>query len=268
MNRLRGILMISFAISAPAWAWAEDKLVPEPAPFPREVKAGDAASKDGDPQGLPSEAELREMAERVVQNAKSAGARLADKDPGAETRRIQKDVINDLDALIRRAQNPPPQDSSSNQDQGSSTQDQPKGGPMNTPPKGGSSAGQRPKSGGSQPGMGRNDRRAQRNRPPSSRPQQGAQDDSQKESQANAKQNGAPKDPKNGANAGAGGSTVQKGPIVKVPDLYKDIWGHLPERLRQEMDLYYREQFMPRYQELLRQYYSSLAERKRTGEKE
>ena len=31
------------------------------------------------------------------------------------------------------------------------------------------------------------------------------------------------------------------------------------------MDLYYREQFMPRYSELLRQYYAALAEQRKKG---
>src|SRR5262249_34126057 len=48
---------------------------------------------------------------------------------------------------------------------------------------------------------------------------------------------------------------------LRITDTYKDAWGHLPEKVRQEMDLYFRDQFMPRYSELLRQYYSSLAER-------
>jgi tRNA 2-selenouridine synthase SelU len=36
--------------------------------------------------------------------------------------------------------------------------------------------------------------------------------------------------------------------------------------MRQEMDLYYREQFMPRYSELLRRYYAALAEQKKKGD--
>jgi len=51
----------------------------------------------------------------------------------------------------------------------------------------------------------------------------------------------------------------------KLADLYKDVWGTLPDRMRQEMDLYYREQFMPRYSELLRQYYAALAEQRKKG---
>ena len=47
----------------------------------------------------------------------------------------------------------------------------------------------------------------------------------------------------------------------------KQIWGHLPDRLRQEMNQYYKEQFMPKYNDMLRQYYSRLAERDKGGKK-
>lgn len=43
-------------------------------------------------------------------------------------------------------------------------------------------------------------------------------------------------------------------------ETYKDVWGHLPEKMRQEMDSYFRDKFMPRYAELLKQYYSNIAE--------
>jgi hypothetical protein len=48
-----------------------------------------------------------------------------------------------------------------------------------------------------------------------------------------------------------------------MADVAKDIWGHLPETLRQEVDHYYRDRFMPRYRDLLQEYYSRLAERDR-----
>jgi hypothetical protein len=65
----------------------------------------------------------------------------------------------------------------------------------------------------------------------------------------------------NGKQAGAGGRS--QGPASKIADLYKDIWGHLPETMRQEMDAYSREQFMAKYNDLLKQYYSTLAEKGR-----
>ena len=51
--------------------------------------------------------------------------------------------------------------------------------------------------------------------------------------------------------------------MSKIADLYKDIWGHLPETLRQEMNQYSREQFMPKYNDLLKQYYATIAEKGR-----
>jgi len=49
----------------------------------------------------------------------------------------------------------------------------------------------------------------------------------------------------------------------RLADLSKGVWGHLPETMRQELDLYYRDRFMPRYSDLLREYYSSIADGER-----
>ena len=51
-----------------------------------------------------------------------------------------------------------------------------------------------------------------------------------------------------------------------MAELYKEKWGHLPETLRLEMDAYSRERFMARYSDLLKQYYSTIAERGRRTE--
>ncbi len=73
-------------------------------------------------------------------------------------------------------------------------------------------------------------------------------------------------DPKDQPGTTAGGnkrSTDRLPPLSpQLPladEVAKEVWGHLPERLRQQMSQYYREEFMPRYAGLLRQYYSSLA---------
>ncbi|HLJ95818.1 MAG TPA: hypothetical protein VKU02_21760 [Gemmataceae bacterium] len=59
-----------------------------------------------------------------------------------------------------------------------------------------------------------------------------------------------------------GGKKGQEG-MSKIADLYKDVWGHLPQTLRQEMDQYSREQFMAKYADLLKQYYATIAEKGR-----
>ncbi len=63
-------------------------------------------------------------------------------------------------------------------------------------------------------------------------------------------------------NNAQGGNAKREG-SSKVADLYKDVWGHLPETLRQEMDQYSREQFMAKYNDLLKQYYATIAEKGR-----
>ncbi|MDY3560220.1 hypothetical protein R5W23_001445 [Gemmata sp. JC673] len=71
----------------------------------------------------------------------------------------------------------------------------------------------------------------------------------------------------------------KSGPAVKLPDgpmgkgngrsvlpfeeedASKNVWGHLPDKLRRQMSQYYKEEFTPKYAELLRLYYSSLADK-------
>ena len=57
-----------------------------------------------------------------------------------------------------------------------------------------------------------------------------------------------------------GGKVVAAKPTLPIDDaVVKEVWGHLPDKLRQQVSQYYKEQFMPKYSELLKQYYSSLA---------
>jgi len=64
--------------------------------------------------------------------------------------------------------------------------------------------------------------------------------------------------------AGKGGQSPED--MNKLADRFKDIWGHLPEALRQEIDAYARQGYMLKYNDLLRQYYTTLAEKGREGE--
>lgn len=73
-------------------------------------------------------------------------------------------------------------------------------------------------------------------------------------------QGNQPRDAGNQAGAGSSGSKKDGN---KLADLYKDVWGHLPEMMRMEMDTYSKEKFMARYKELLEQYYATIAEKGR-----
>lgn len=70
--------------------------------------------------------------------------------------------------------------------------------------------------------------------------------------------------PAGGAQPGVAGPTRPTSPIAPLDErVTKEVWGHLPPTLRQKMNQYYQEQFMPRYADLLKQYYRDLAERER-----
>jgi hypothetical protein len=215
--------------------------------------AGLSVLAAGDPPVAPEPKKEKEVvdvaktAERIVQNAAEAGKRLGAKDPGEETRKLQQETLKDIDALIRKAQEPP---SEQNMSGGMSNM----GGGMSS--MGGGMTKQPMSNEGSGGPLTRNERRERAARqnagnngaiaqrpPPMSDP-----------TRPDAKSGMGPVD-------GPDNRVDSKAAMPRIPDVYKEVWGHLPEKMRQEMDLYFRDRFMPRYSELLRQYYSSLAER-------
>ena len=66
----------------------------------------------------------------------------------------------------------------------------------------------------------------------------------------------------------AGGGRSPDGKPNRAADLYKDVWGHLPESLRAEMNAYFNDkQFMAKYDDLIKRYYSAIAEKGRRNER-
>ena len=161
---------------------AHKKLKPQP-------KEEDAR-RGGEPDGKDAAEEAKEALARAAKNMRASQERLARRDPGEGTRQIQRDILQDLDSLIKQSQRQQQQ----------------------------TSKGPRP---------GRDEQRAEGRQP------------------------------------GRGGRDGGKTAPNKIADLYKDVWGHLPETLRQEMDQYSREQFMAKYNDLLKQYYATIAEKGR-----
>ncbi len=83
--------------------------------------------------------------------------------------------------------------------------------------------------------------------------------------QENAKNGGQGKGTKSNQpqNAGAGARTgVPTSPSIPLEETtVKDVWGYLPDKLRQQAMQYYKQDFMPRYAKLLEHYYSSLSDK-------
>jgi hypothetical protein len=247
-----------------------------------------------DPKQSGEDVDVHKTAERIAENAQRAGDRLKEKDSGEDTQKIQQEIVKDIDALIKKAQQPPPMSSDMNPmpmtppPMGGAEQKSPmggggSGGGQSKSPMGGMGGLSQPKAGGGGGASGGSDaksgRRQRRDRQP-----RGDRPMGMGEPMANAGTGGMnpvpaspePKDGQMGKNdrpTGDGGGDrfgkmSPKRKDEKFADLYKDVWGHLPDRLRQEMDLYYREKFMPRYSELLRQYYAALAEQKKSGKED
>jgi hypothetical protein len=264
------------------------------APKPEEKKAEPKDDKPG--QG--EEVDVQRTAERIAENAQKAGDRLKEKDPGADTRKIQQEILKDIDALLKKAQQPPPPSDmpppmppmmpppksdmpppksdmpmpKDNPGSGSGSQ------PMTGSPTGSGSSqskGQPNGPGGSS--NGKTDRRPRKDRRPQGGQPMGPGNETAKGGPGGRDPMPMKPEPKDGPmgigqeKPGENGGRPKESNLSpkrqndKLADLYKDVWGTLPDRMRQEMDLYYREQFMPRYSELLRQYYAALAEQRKKG---
>jgi len=213
-----------------------------------ESKASPAQSKDGskqpgppkamDPQDDPEppaadepEVDEQEMLNRIAKNMRSAEARLANKELDEETKQVQRDILKDLDRLIDH-------DPNSNQNPSSSSSE-----------KTSSDSKADRNSKGQQKGQNRNQARKR-----DGKQMAGKQ-------QADKPQQGSGQQPGGKQNGGGGGKADAEGEPDKLADLYKDIWGHLPETLRAEMNAYAsREEFMAKYRDLLKQYYTTIAE--------
>ncbi len=202
--------------------------------------------------------------ERITQTAAAVGDRLKDKDTGADTRQRQEQLLKDIDSLLKP---PPPMDGGGGGGNDMSNNDPP---PMPPPPGGGMGEGNPPPMGGG----------AGRERPPRG---------SRGEGQPMPKGAGGMPEPmpgspmpkpmggepmgagtkpgqSGGANSTPGGRPSPPALPLDVP-ITKEVWGHLPDKMRQEVSQYYREQYLPRYNELLKQYYTALAERERNQKK-
>jgi hypothetical protein len=208
-----------------------DKDTDKPGEEPKRLKRHD---EDTDPVEDPEK-----LKEQIAKDMQSAEQKLKAYDPGSETQSLQDRVIKNLDKLLELARNPPPSDQQQQQQQ---------------------SKGQtgKQKSGQKQGQMSRRQERMQRRSQQLARNQQRGQmpQGQQDQDQQNQDQQA------NRANPRFGGG-INSGKADRMSDIVKDIWGHLPETLRQEVDHYYRDQFMPRYRDLLQQYYSRLAEQER-----
>jgi len=246
---------------------ASDK--PEPGALKKKDKAGardDALPKPE--EGAPDD-KTKELLGRVAKNMGTSEDRLKNRDPGKTTQEIQDQIVKDLDELIKKSQEQNEKDcncqQSSSQSSSGTTSSQ---GSKSQARRRAQKNGNQPKQeSGQQNASAKKDGQEKKDQAASDKKDASAKKDGQgKKDQGTAanKKDGKDKQGKDAsasASSGGGDSSAKK--KNTVADLFRDVWGHLPENKRQEMDAYSRERFMPRYDELLRQYYRTLSEQSR-----
>jgi hypothetical protein len=246
---------------------------PKPAEPPRDEpkekekeKAKEAKEpKEGDepPAAEQPETDEAEVLNRVGKNMRTSEDRLANRELTDATRQVQEDILKDLDALINQQKNGGGNDQNQNQNEQQNQQQN----------DGAKKDGQQKQDGKTKVGMGakrrglKGQQQARGQGQQRGQAQAGRQPGAQGQQQANA---GQPQGQKpqgqqaNPANQGGGGQS--QGEPTKLAEMYKDVWGTLPETMRAEMNAYSREQFMAKYNDLIKQYYSTVAEKSRKKE--
>jgi hypothetical protein len=258
------------------------------APQPREVRPDGTRDPAPQPEAPAKAEDPAVVVDRIIKNSKDVGDKLSKTDTGNDTRKTQDKILADIDSLINRQDPPPPKDDKDNKD----NNDQKPKDPMNNKdpmPKDPMNKDQMPNDPMMNPGMPMNQMgnpetpMGNMNNPApmgtGRRPRTGdpmAGDNKKEPGKADPMQDpmekkGQPKDRKENKNNPSGGTAGNTGAKATgkpgLPfdeDVAKDVWGHLPDKLRQQMTQFYKEDVMPKYSELLRLYYSSLSE-KTTG---
>jgi hypothetical protein len=258
------------------------------APMPREVRPDGTRDPAPEPEAAKKE-DPREIVERIIKNSNAVGDKLAMTDTGTDTRKTQDRILKDIDALLNPDDPPPPkpdqsQDQQKDKDDKNKDKNKDKGQDGHPKDKkqdgkgGGMGKDMEPMAGGgmgSEPmPMGGEEPKERRPRKGESQAKQDAKDDPNMKQPgggggAQQKQDmkaGKPKDSKAGGTLPDPTGDAKRPPssplLPAEDDVVKDVWGHLPEKLRQQATEYYKQEIMPRYAELLKRYYSSMAEKK------
>src|SRR5581483_8100057 len=195
---------------------------PKDAPKPKDDKKD---PKEGEP-GAADEPEVdeAEVLNRVGKNMRTSEDRLDHAELTDGTRQVQEDIVKDLDSLINQMKNGGAED----QDQQQNQQDQQQN--QGEQQQSGKKQGQ---NGKQQVGMGKPKRGLRGQQRQQARAGQGKKpgQQGQQQQQANAgqqQQQQQGQQANNPNNQGGGGGQSQ-GPVNRLDEMYKDVWGHLPE---------------------------------------
>jgi hypothetical protein len=262
----------------------KDKAPPDKGPTVKEPANKEQPKEPAVVDPVTPEENEKELLERIGRNMRQVEDRLINKELDEATFQLEDDIIKDLDALIKKSEDD--QNSGgggggeNNQDMESGEQgmNQPQGGQgqpgggmakrnssRNKQSGGGSSKQQKGNQGGQQArnqpgsgGMAKNQPSGQGMNQPMG--QGMGQNQPMPQGMGQNQPMGQGMSPGNGNNPGGGGQNDPNNPPDRNADLYKDVWGHLPETIRAQMNAYSgREEYMSKHRDLIKQYYRTLA---------
>jgi hypothetical protein len=255
MNLDRAILTVLPAVLLTAWIpfslRADDQKVEDPKPaVAKDEKKPTEAGKDGKPveptlldkltkellkdvddgAAKPAAEQKENRLDSAARGMRNAGEKLDQDQTGQDTRKIQEQVIRDLDELIKQLQNPPPDNKGGGGGGGSSSSS-----------SGGSGQSQMQKGGNSK----------QRQQQAKAQPSDGAAGGQSKKQEKKSAE---------GSEERTEGERKAAEEAARKKKLEMDVWGHLPPHLREQLLNTYGERMLPKYQHLVKQFYESLSE--------
>lgn len=165
----------------------------------------------------------------AIEGMRSAQKRMLEKDAGEKTREIQRQVLEDLEKLIQQAKQPPPSP------------------PSGSPPPSGNN---------DDPDQSPQDSSQPKTNPqpmPENAPSTGESSKSRTENEEKSKE----------SSDESREAKEREAQLARRRDFVKDVWGHLPPAVRQKLLNVADERALPRYDELVRRYFESIAEQGR-----
>jgi hypothetical protein len=240
----------------------------------------------GDPTGT-----IFDQLDRTVRRMRTAARDLTPEQAAKSRERNQNRALRDLDELIRQieeAANKPPSGGGGGEDQpppegGDMSDESPSGGKSSGGGQSGqdpsgkaSSGGGKPSGGGKQSTGGSDSSEGQQSGKKKlklrMRQQPGGTGIAQGGGRGRSSPQPKPQGPMGGQENKEPGDSqagTREGQAEKPEDplkerVVKDVWGHLPPHLRDQLLNVYGEKYLPKYEELVRKYYEVLAEQSRT----
>jgi uncharacterized protein YaaR (DUF327 family) len=246
--------------ASPVVAVADDQEPPKSDPAKQaDPKADEAKGKEGSlldklskelfkdlDEGQAKKPEKDNKLERAANGMRDAGDKLNENQTGQDTRKVQEQVIRDLDELIKQMQNPPPPPHGQGGGGG--------GGGSSSSGSGKGSQSQMQKLGGGQGQSGQKSGQGKSGK--ASQGQQGTE---------SSKSGGQEKKVAEGSEERSESERKASEEAARKKKLEMDVWGHLPPHLRDQLLNTYGEKVLPKYQNLVKQFYEALSEQGDTG---